>query len=119
MNVPHTAVFDEYLTGTPSQIRKSWYMLSFQLPRLSEWIYSAADWRGLRWFIDTSNRADTFTEADLDRYREAWLQPGAFTAMLNWYRVLFRGDVEDPPTSTVDAPTLFIRGDRTRISTEG
>lgn len=110
MNVPHTAVFEEYLTGEPGQLLKSWYIFSFQIPKLPEWAYSAAEWRGLRWLMDTSNREDTFTEADLDRYREAWSRPGALTGMLNWYRALFRGDVEEPPTMTVDPPTMLIWG---------
>lgn len=110
MNVPHPAVTEEFLRSEPSQLRKSWYMFSFQPPKVPEWAYSAADWRGLRWLIDTSNREDTFTEADLDRYKRAWSRPGAFTAMLNWYRALLRGDAEDPPTMTVNPPTMLIWG---------
>jgi pimeloyl-ACP methyl ester carboxylesterase len=110
MNVPHTAVFEEFLPGKPSQLLKSSYMFFFQLPKLPEVALSAGGWRGLRWFIDTSNRADTFTGDDLARYREAWSQPGAFTGMLNWYRALFRGDAPDPPTMTVEPPTMLVWG---------
>lgn len=110
MNVPHTAVFEEHLTGNPRQILKSWYMFYFQLPKLPEWTLSAADWRILELLLDTSNRDDTFTEADLDRYREAWSRPGAFTGMVNWYRGLIRGDFEDAPRMTVEPPTMLIWG---------
>ncbi len=111
MNVPHRAVFERFLTRNPRQMLKSWYMISFQIPRLSEWAYRAADWRALRWMMDTSNREDTFTEADLERYRAAWSRPGAFTAMLNWYRALVRGDVDDPPTP-VEPETMLVWGTR-------
>ena len=110
INVPHTAVFEEYLTGKPRQLLKSWYMFSFQIPTLSEWAYRTADWRGLRWLLDTSNRVDTFNEATVNRYKQAWERPGAFTGMLNWYRALFRGDPADPPSQTVDSPTMLIWG---------
>ncbi len=30
----------------------------------------------------------TFSAEDFTRYRAAWAQPGALTAMLNWYRAL-------------------------------
>lgn len=112
MNLGHPAVTEEFLTGKPSQLLKSWYMFSFQVPKLSEWAYSVGNWRGLRWLMDSSNRGDTFTGADLDRYIEAWSRPGAFTGMLNWYRALFRGEVDDPQTLTVDAPTMLVWGAR-------
>lgn len=110
MNVPHPVAFDAYLRGKPSQLLKSWYMFVFQLPAVPEWTWSAADWRLLRWFIDTSNRAETFTEDDLTRYRDAWSRPGAFTGMLNWYRALFRRTVEEPSTLRVHTPTMLIWG---------
>jgi len=85
-------------------------MFLFQLPVVPERTWLAADWRPLRWFIDTSNRDDTFTEDTLERYRDAWSRPGAFTGMLNWYRALFRGDVAEPPTMTVETPTMLLWG---------
>jgi len=110
LNVPHPAVFEEYLPGHPSQVAKSWYMFFFQVPGVVDRLWPLDDWRGLRWFIDTSNREDTFSEADLERYRTAWSRPGAFTAMVNWYRALFQADAEDPPTHEVDPETLLIWG---------
>jgi len=110
MNVPHPVALEAFLRRKPSQLLKSWYMFFFQLPTVPERTWRAADWRLLRWFVDTSNRDDTFTEDTLDRYRDAWSRPGAFTGMLNWYRALFRGDVEDPPTMTVETPTMLLWG---------
>ncbi|MFB6192544.1 MAG: alpha/beta fold hydrolase [Haloarculaceae archaeon] len=111
LNVPHPVVFEEYLSSEPSQLLKSWYMFTFQLPRIAEWAYSAGDWYGVRRvFLSTANRADAFTDADIDHYRRAWERPGAFTGMLNWYRAIFRKDAPDPPTATVDVPTIVIWG---------
>lgn len=111
INAPHPDVFGETLTGNPRQLLRSWYMFFFQLPIVPEWTWRADNWRGLRWFIDTSNREHTFTRDVLDRYRQAWSRPGAFTAMLNWYRALFRGRNLDPVESdVVTPPTMLIWG---------
>lgn len=110
MNVPHPQVFEEFLPGRPSQLLKSWYIFFFQLPRIPEVAWRADDWRGLRWFIDTSNSPETFDERALDRYKRAWERPGAFTGMINWYRALVREDVPEPPTWTVEPETMLIWG---------
>ena len=65
-------------------------MFFFQMPRVPELLFSAWNFRaGARSLLRTS-RAGTFTPEDLSRYRAAWAQPGAVTAMINWYRALFR-----------------------------
>jgi pimeloyl-ACP methyl ester carboxylesterase len=110
MNVPHPSVFREFVLQKPAQLLKSWYMIFFQIPRFPEWLWSADGWRILRWFIDTSNREDTFTGDDLERYREAWSRPGAFTGMLNWYRALTQGSASDRSTPVVEPPNLLIWG---------
>jgi pimeloyl-ACP methyl ester carboxylesterase len=67
LNVPHPEVFEEYLFSKPSQLLKSWYMFTFQLPRIAEWAYSAGDWYGVRRvFLLTANQADVFTDAEMD-----------------------------------------------------
>lgn len=110
MNVPHPEVFREFLTRKPSQIVKSWYIFFFQLPRIPELLLSADDWRGLRWFIDTSNQEETFTASELEMYREAWSRPDAFTGMINWYRAMVQETVNEPPSVMIDAPLLLIWG---------
>jgi len=110
LNCPHPAAFAAYLPWNPRQLRMSWYVFLFQLPVVPEVTWRAADWRVLRWFIDTSNRPNAFTEADLARYRDAWARPGAFTGMLNWYRAQLQCDVPAPPTRTVYPPTMLVWG---------
>jgi epoxide hydrolase 4 len=72
---------------------------------------------------------DVLTEADLAVYKEAWLQPGALTGMLNWYRAADlgppdpgRGRPEDNGTCgldveslTVSVPTLVIWGEKSLL----
>src|SRR5580658_7680689 len=86
LNVPHPAVMLRFLRTNPRQMLRSWYMLFFQIPRLPELLFAQ---NGTRTLLRTS-RPGTFSPEDLDRYREAWSQPGALTAMINWYRALLR-----------------------------
>lgn len=57
-----------------------------------------------------TSRPGTFTDDDLDRYQEAWSQPGAMTAMINWYRAALWTPA--PPCIRVTTPTLMIWGKR-------
>jgi pimeloyl-ACP methyl ester carboxylesterase len=114
LNVPHT---ERMLHGfrTVRQLRKSWYMFFFQIPGLPEALLRREDFA----FAKRSLRADSresFSDTDLRRYAEAWSQPGALTAMLNYYRAALRGS----PRATlaqlrpIQAPTLVIWGERDR-----
>lgn len=115
INVPHPAVMNRQLRKSLKQLRKSWYMFFFQVPWLPERMIRAGRWRtGLRALRGTSRRG-TFTEADLERYREAWAQPGALTGMLNWYRALLRVRPRRPPGLRVSVPTLLIWGAQDRF----
>ena len=47
---------------------------------------------------------------DIEKYKEAWSQPGAMTAMINWYRVAV---LHQPPIlqdPCVRVPTLMMWG---------
>lgn len=67
-----------------SQLRKSWYVILFQLPRLAEAALRLNDWRLFRSLFGTSPDFETYVE-DLSRR-------GALTAGLNWYRANGRPD---------------------------
>ena len=79
-----------YLKTNRRQLRRSWYMFFFQLPCFPEAAFSAFNFRlGVRSLVGSSSRG-TFSDEDLAQYRTAWSQPGALTAMINWYRAAFR-----------------------------
>ena len=110
INVPHPIVFKRFLTRDPRQTLRSWYMFYFQLPRLPEWGFSRNDFSmGVRALRQTS-RPGAFTDADLDRYREAWSNPGTVKAMIDWYRALFRTSTERSVDLPIEIPTLLIWG---------
>lgn len=85
LNAPHPRRFIAAMRD-PRQLAKSWYMLLFQLPMLPERIGP----HGFRNAFLNDARPGAFTPEDLARYEEAWAQPGALTASLNYYRALSR-----------------------------
>ncbi|HYO84626.1 MAG TPA: alpha/beta hydrolase [Bryobacteraceae bacterium] len=111
LNAPHPAVARRFLMTSPRQMLRSWYMLFFQLPKVPEKLFSAAGFEaGVRSLTATS-APGTFSAEELDTYRAAWSQPGALTAMINWYRALARharrSEVEP---IEVQAPTRIVWG---------
>jgi pimeloyl-ACP methyl ester carboxylesterase len=114
LNVPHPARMLEGFR-TFKQLRKSWYMFFFQIPRLPEYLIGRDDFsfakRSLR-----SDSKDAFTDEDLERYVEAWSQPGALTGMVNYYRAALRRSPRKASARMrpIPAPTLVIWGMRDR-----
>jgi pimeloyl-ACP methyl ester carboxylesterase len=100
---------------TPGQLRKSWYFFFFQLPGLSEAALRSKDWRFLRRFMRDA-RDGAFTTKDMDQYVQAWAQPGAATAMINYYRSSVRQSPKrsEAQLRPIQAPTLVIWGQRDR-----
>lgn len=120
LNVPYpTLMAKAYRSGNLEQLLKSWYIYYFQIPWLPEMALSALNYQGLEQALRRSGRPDTFTAEDFARYKAAWSQPGALTAMLNWYRAAARGGLfaarpasgERQPTRIV-TPTLILWGER-------
>ena len=111
LNVPHPSVMRKFLSTRPRQFLRSWYMFFFQLPWLPEALFSAFNYHiGARSLL-RSSRPGTFSAEDLAQYRLAWSQPGALTAMINWYRALFRIRIK-LRNKTVRVPTRILWGER-------
>jgi pimeloyl-ACP methyl ester carboxylesterase len=71
---------------------------------------SAQDWRGAVSALRGSGKIHTFTKEDIAKYKEAWSQPGAMTAMLNWYRALIRHMPKLSQEPRVRVRTLMLWG---------
>lgn len=115
LNAPHPRRMLHGLRR-PRQLARSWYMLFFQLPRLPELAMRAGSWWSWRRLFETEARPGAFTPQDIERYVEAWSQPGAPTGMVNYYRAALR---QTPGRAAarirpVEAPTLVIWGQRDR-----
>jgi len=110
MNVPHPAVMKRFLQRDFEQIRRSWYVFFFQLPWLPEAGLKQDNWRGAERALRGSGKINSFTNEDIVKYKEAWSQPGAMTAMINWYRAILRYQPPMPKDPRVKVPTLMMWG---------
>lgn len=107
INVPHPAVVLPNLWRVPSQLARSWYIGFFQLPMLPERLIRRRNWRFGAQALTGTSRPGTFSAAEVARYKVAWAQPGALTAMLNWYRALRR---PSGPWPRIRGPVQIIWG---------
>jgi epoxide hydrolase 4 len=126
MNVPHPARFKAEFWRS-GQFLRSWYMAFFQLPRLPEFLLGRAGAKAIGdAFRNGARRIEHLTDADLAVFRQNALRPGGLTAMVNWYRALFRfGALRRSNFPLIETPTLMIWGDadlalvfRTALGTE-
>ncbi len=115
LNAPHPVVMRRALRTDPLQMLRSWYAFLMQVPGLTEWLSRLGNWRGLERGLRKSSRPGTFTDADFARYREAWSRPGAFPAMVNWYRAALRAPPAIPADARVHVPTLVLWGAKDRF----
>ncbi len=110
LNVPHGAVMKKHLRSSFTQLRKSWYIFFFQIPWLPEMLVKRQNWKmGVESLSKTSRRG-TFTDGDLEKYRQAWSQPKAYKSMVNWYRAMIQRPPKPPASSRITMPTLLIWG---------
>ena len=114
LNVPHPAVMRRYVYRRPAQMLRSWYIFFFQIPWLPGALLSAFNFRVAAAALLGSSRSGTFSAHDIAQYRAAWAQPGALTAMINWYRAAMRYGVSFPDR-TVRVPTRILWGERDRF----
>ena len=111
LNSPHPAAISKLLKRGLEQVRKSWYIGAFQIPRLPEWVFLRRNAKVGKWALRTTSRPGAFSESDLDRYAEAWTQPGAMTSMMNWYRDGFRHMQKMTDEDRIHVPTRILWGE--------
>lgn len=120
INAPHPVIFQKSLIEDGEQRAASQYINAFRMPGFETLVAA----KGLAWLFDTvigSNVGVAVPEAERQHYLAQWSQPGALTAMLNWYRA---GKVVVPPPgiavplpdwllgalAKVEVPTLVVWG---------
>ena len=111
LNSPHPERLLAALKS-PAQLLKSWYMFFFQIPWLPEALNARSGHaRWLSTLRDEPLVKDAFTPADLAVYAESYARPGAATAMINYYRAMFRLSLA-PELTRVETDTLVIWGEQ-------
>ncbi|MDY7013354.1 MAG: alpha/beta hydrolase [Cyanobacteriota bacterium] len=112
MNLPHPALFAEGLRANPQQLLRSWYVFLFQLPFVPEWIFQWNDYEAIAAaFRNMAVDKSAFTPADLNAFKNAAAKPGAITAMVNYYRNIFKGLAQPKSWGILEVPTLMIWGE--------
>ena len=107
VNAPHPVVFQKSLIESAEQRAASQYITAFRAPGFETMVGA----KGFDWFFDTtfSRHVDITKVAPSERaqYIADWSQPGAFNAMLNWYRA---SKVIVPPSgAAAPAPDWLLR----------
>ena len=114
MNAPHPACFYRR-ARTLRQLRKSWYIGLFQIPYLPELLLSRRRCELVgRAFTRMAVDKSRFPDDVLDVFRSNACEPGALTAMLNYYRAARRSARihRQRGFPRIDVPTLMIWGER-------
>jgi pimeloyl-ACP methyl ester carboxylesterase len=113
MQVPPIPVWKK--NQTAKQLCASWYMFFFQLPFVPEFRLKQNNYAKLATALKTSTaEPNIFGDEEVAEYVKSWSQPGAITAMLNYYRanILKRMFSKHEPPAKVKVPTLFIYGEK-------
>jgi len=108
LNCPHPAIWRSAMDSDPAQRRASWYVRAFSVPWLPEMMMRSGNYRALVGAIRGSKRA--VSDADVDKYRTAWRQRGALTAMVNWYRAILRRKFAPVAPRSIGMPVHIIWG---------
>jgi pimeloyl-ACP methyl ester carboxylesterase len=111
LNAPHPAVWLRSMTEDPEQRKKSRYVQMLRTPVIPELMVRMGGYKGLADAFASATRPSAFGPEAMARYREAWTQPGALTATLNWYRALFQQELPVPAAGSITPPTLVLWGD--------
>jgi pimeloyl-ACP methyl ester carboxylesterase len=107
VNAPHPLVFQRSLIESAEQRAASQYITAFRAPGFETMVEA----KGFDWFFDTTfaRHVDVskISQDERRQYIADWSQPGAFNAMLNWYR----GSriIVPPPGVTIPLPDLLLR----------
>jgi pimeloyl-ACP methyl ester carboxylesterase len=88
INCPHPVpLLEAFWSMRFQQLQKSWYVFFFQIPKVPEEILSRNNCQFLQKMVLSSlSHKKAFNEQDVQLYVEAWSQPGALTASINYYR---------------------------------
>ena len=111
LNLPHPAKFAEGLR-TPQQLLRSAYIFFFQIPVLPELLIQLNDFQALEAaFKGMAVDKTTFSNDDIEAYKNAFAKRDALTATLNYYRNMFAQGLTTSDWGILTVPTLLIWGE--------
>lgn len=115
LNAAHPHKYFQELMGNVDQLRRSWYVLAFQVPGIPEWLIQ----QNLKDFVKAllqgqAIRKSAFSAEITQIYQAALEKPGALVAALKYYRHLLLPQnwfnwLQKP--TPITAPTLILWGE--------
>jgi pimeloyl-ACP methyl ester carboxylesterase len=115
--VPHAARFPDGIRKVPAQMRKSWYMMFFQLRGIAEFAVERDDWSLIKRLWKNWSPGFALPEEEWESLRATFAAPGVKQAMLGYYRqnvspgiMLGLKKTEATALTTVPVRTLAITG---------
>jgi pimeloyl-ACP methyl ester carboxylesterase len=112
LNVPHPKVMARNVFKNTLQMQRSWYIFFFQIPGAAEKLAAETDYEWVLEMVRTSANPGAFTPEELEEYRKVFQRPGAFTAMVNWYRAMVQTRQEAPKSFDVTMPMILMWGEQ-------
>ncbi len=111
INAPHPKALQSAFRTGKEQKKASAYILDFIKPGYED-VILADDCQMLKKtvFYGTNNK-DVFSDLDKSKYMEAWKQPGAINAGLNYYRAM---TANRDTVGIISVPTLVLHGMKDR-----
>ena len=110
INAPHPVIFQKSLIESADQRAASQYISAFRAPGFEQVVKA----QGFPWFVDKTFGGEVdlaeIPKAERQQYLTEWSQPGAFTAMLNWYRAASL--IIPPPGLTMPVPDWLLKAVR-------
>lgn len=116
LNAAPMQQFVQEMASNVDQLRRSWYVLAFQVPGLPEWLIQ----HNLSQFISNllpgqAIRKGAFSKEDTQVYQSALAKPGVIAAALSYYRQLLSPWqwIRDwgRPLQPIHTPTLILWGE--------
>ncbi|EED31450.1 hypothetical protein NOR53_2833 [gamma proteobacterium NOR5-3] len=115
--VPHAGRFLSEIHYYPKQLRLSWYMLFFQLPRIADYVVRRNNFSFLRRLWRDWSPGWAFSEQQFAQVMEAFSRPQVVESALAYYRAAIGlhslplgGSSREQAPWSVNVPTLGITG---------
>ncbi len=116
MNVPHPQCYMDNLNF--NQVLRSWYIWMFQLPVLPELYLKSNDFKWITNQFKSAVNPEAFSETDFNAYKDNAAQPGALTAMINYYRNLPAEMMKREIRPIIQVPTLMLWGEKDQYTSK-
>lgn len=86
MSVPNPTKFFAAVRSDRAQLKRSWYIMFFQLKGISEYVIRRKDFAFLDYLWRKWSPGWAYEESEIRAVKDALSQPGVLTAALNYYR---------------------------------